>query len=374
MPILPSQPVVLPRASRLFYGLAAFVIIIAGMRASAPLLNNLFLAILLAMVFSPLLNWLQCHGLSRRAAILGTLLLVLGGGAALSMLLGASISRLLSTLPAYEPRMAELRQAASDFLSGHRMDLAEMVRREDLNPRRLLEWAIWLVTLAGRALAGLLLVLLLMAMMLVEAPALGQCLAKGPQAQSSIVSRFLLVGGAVHRYVALIGWLGLINAALNLVLLLALRVEAPLLWAVLSFLLCFVPVIGNLLALTPPALMALLQFGWERALVVVVGYILTNSVIDYIVRPRFLRHGVGMSPLTIVLALLFWAWVLGPPGAIVAIPLTLVVRKLVLESYHETQTLAALMGDTETKGPLGPTAGPPEEFPAPAKSPPGPEA
>jgi cobalamin biosynthesis protein CbiM len=121
-------------------------------------------------------------------------------------------------------------------------------------------------------------------------------------------------------------------------------VEGILTWAVLSFLLCFVPVVGNLLALAPPSAMALLEFGWPRAAAVVIGYIVINNVIDYAVRPRFLKHGVSLSPLVIVLSLLFWGSVLGPVGVVVAVPLTLLLRKLILEHFRETRTLAAMMG------------------------------
>jgi hypothetical protein len=122
--------------------------------------------------------------------------------------------------------------------------------------------------------------------------------------------------------------LGLIAAVLDYALLTVLGVDYALLWGVLSFLLSFVPNIGFTLSLIPPTLLALVESGWQEALIVFVGYQVINNVLDNVIGPRFVGREMKISALLSFLSVIFWAWVLGPTGAILAVPLTVLIRDL----------------------------------------------
>jgi AI-2 transport protein TqsA len=136
-------------------------------------------------------------------------------------------------------------------------------------------------------------------------------------------------GGEIRAYMRLTALMAFIGAVANLALLEVLRVDYAITWAVLAFFVSFIPVIGFVLAMVPPALIALLQFGWDRALMVVVGYVLISFVNDNIIRPRLIKHGFEMNIVEMFFSLLFWGWVFGPVGTILAVPLTLLVREFV---------------------------------------------
>ena len=104
------------------------------------------------------------------------------------------------------------------------------------------------------------------------------------------------------------------------------------LWAMLAFITNFIPNIGFVIGLVPPALLALLTGGWPLALAVVVVYCVLNLVIQSLIQPRFIGNSVGLSATVTFVALLFWAWVLGPLGALLAIPVTLLVKALLVDS------------------------------------------
>jgi predicted PurR-regulated permease PerM len=105
-------------------------------------------------------------------------------------------------------------------------------------------------------------------------------------------------------------------------------VDHALLWAVLSFLLSFVPNIGFVLSMLPPMLLALLSGGWVSALIVFAGYQLINTLLDNIIGPRYIGRQLRISALLSFLSVIFWAWVLGPTGAILAVPLTVLIQQL----------------------------------------------
>ena len=143
----------------------------------------------------------------------------------------------------------------------------------------------------------------------------------------TLAARFDEVTGQSRQYIALTGLAGLIQAAFNLVILLLVGVDAPLTWTVLFFFLNFIPGVGFFFALIPPALLALLEHGWQRALIVVVGWWIVNVIGDNVIKPRFFVKGLDISFTNIVFSVVFWSWVLGPAGAILAVPISLSLRR-----------------------------------------------
>jgi predicted PurR-regulated permease PerM len=135
----------------------------------------------------------------------------------------------------------------------------------------------------------------------------------------------------VAKYIAITGWNGLINAAANFLLLLVLGIDFALTWAFISFLFNFIPNIGIIMAVIPPAVIALLAHGWVRALLVIVGYVILNFIAENVIKPRTMKARLDISPLLTILSVIFWSWVLGVPGTILAVPLTIVLQKLVKE-------------------------------------------
>jgi predicted PurR-regulated permease PerM len=131
----------------------------------------------------------------------------------------------------------------------------------------------------------------------------------------------------VRRFVGLNGLIGGVIAILNLIIMLLMGTDAPVLWAFIIFLFAFVP-FGFILSLIPPFLITLLEFGIGRALLLGGIFFVVNFVGDNVIKPKVMGGGLGLSPLLIVISLLVWGFVLGPMGALLAIPLTLGLRQL----------------------------------------------
>ena len=105
-------------------------------------------------------------------------------------------------------------------------------------------------------------------------------------------------------------------------------VDFAILWGFLAFLFSFIPNIGFILSVIPPAVLALIQFGWVQCVIVVVLYVLINTVVDNVVKPRYLGKEFNMSILVVFLSLLFWGWLLGAIGAILGVPLTMIGKRM----------------------------------------------
>jgi predicted PurR-regulated permease PerM len=121
-------------------------------------------------------------------------------------------------------------------------------------------------------------------------------------------------------------------------------VDFALLWGVIAFLFSYIPTIGFWFALIPPTLMALLQFGWQEALIVLIGYVIINTLVDNVISPKIMGSDLNISTLVVFLSLIVWGWILGGVGAILAVPLTLMVM-FILASFNGSRWLAVLMSE-----------------------------
>jgi AI-2 transport protein TqsA len=136
--------------------------------------------------------------------------------------------------------------------------------------------------------------------------------------------------------------MGAVAALADVVVLLALGVDFALLWGLLAFLLSFIPNIGFIISMVAPALMALIQFGPREALLVIVAYSAINLLFDYVLRPRIIGKDLNQSQILTFVAVIVWGVLLGPTGALLSVPLTL-ITKLILELATGTTRYSALI-------------------------------
>jgi predicted PurR-regulated permease PerM len=139
---------------------------------------------------------------------------------------------------------------------------------------------------------------------------------------------------------------GFIIAALQTILLVIIGVDFALLWGLFAFFMSFVPQVGILLALIPPAIMALVQFGVTEMLIVIGGYLIIYQVVENFLKRPYLQKKLNVSMLVIFISLILWGWVLGPIGAVLSVPMALLV-KAILDSGEETRWMAYLMSDRQ---------------------------
>ena len=125
-------------------------------------------------------------------------------------------------------------------------------------------------------------------------------------------------------------------------LFLVFRIDFALLWGLLAFVLGYIPNIGLILATVPAVILAFIQYGLGTALAVLGLAIILNAAVDNIVIPRFISRTSQLPLVIVFLSFIFWGWMFGLLGAIIATQATLLIRAL-LNSVPETRGLAQLM-------------------------------
>ncbi|HEY4190080.1 MAG TPA: AI-2E family transporter [Candidatus Limnocylindrales bacterium] len=167
---------------------------------------------------------------------------------------------------------------------------------------------------------------------------------------ADVIERYDILATELVTYVKVRALLGAAAALADTVLLLVLGVPYAVLWGLMSFLFSFIPNIGFILAMIPPTVFALIEHGPLSALAVVVGYVLINLAFDYVLQPRVMSTTLEVSPVITIVTILVWTALIGPAGALLAVPLTITLRALLLP-FPGTAWFVAFLG-RETSVPV----------------------
>jgi AI-2 transport protein TqsA len=320
--------------------LASVVVVCAGMYAAAgPILNTIFFALTLALIFSPVYGWLR-HRLPTLLALLIMMIGLVALTFGLVMLLRTSLSRFTAELSYYSTQwnaqLAQL-QAWLDGLGLATVDLSSVFEPSVI--------ATVLGTIASAILSflgDLFLILVLVLFLLAEGPAMMSRLQASVEGDNPRIEQLFIVGKGVTRQFALRAVVNLATGTGVTLLLLVVGVPYPLLWGVLTFFLSYVPYIGLTVAMIPPTLLALAESGLGWAIVVIAGVVVINVLAENALSPYLMGRGLNLSPTVVFFSFIFWVFLLGAPGAFLAMPLTLFLVAI-LSTYPEASWLASLM-------------------------------
>jgi AI-2 transport protein TqsA len=134
----------------------------------------------------------------------------------------------------------------------------------------------------------------------------------------------------VRRYMVVTALLGLAQGLINWFALALLGVPGAFIWGLLAFICSFIPNVGYFIAIIPPIVFGALEGGWPTVIAVIVVYGIVNAGVQSVVQPRVVGNAVSLSQTITFFSVLFWAIVIGPIGAILAIPLTLFLHAVLV--------------------------------------------
>jgi AI-2 transport protein TqsA len=191
--------------------------------------------------------------------------------------------------------------------------------------------------------------LILTVFMLSEAKMFGQRLAAISQAHGPNIARILSATRDIQRYLAIKTVVSLATGILAGLLCWAAGLDFFILWGIVAFALNFIPVIGSLVAGVPPIILALLVAGLPNAILVAGGYLLINNFLGNFLEPILVGRRFGISTLVVVISVMFWGWVWGPLGMLLAVPLTMML-KVVLDGTEEFRWIGVAISSEAPRG------------------------
>jgi AI-2 transport protein TqsA len=348
---------------RVILFLAATVVVFTGMRLTTPILDPILFAVVLALLFSPIYACLRRRRIPAPLALVIMLVGLTLLFAAIGGILGVSIARFSGDIGSYAGKLNDQLGSIQNLTGSLGVSKADL--HKALRPSAITA-AIGAV-LGGIAnfLSNLFLILVIALFLLAEGPAMMDRLLASTGPEHPQVVRLTVFGHSVIRQLALRAIVNLFTGAGVTVLLLVLRVDFPLMWGILTFFLSFIPWIGLPLALAPAMVLAFAEHGLTNAVLVIVGVIIINVLAENLLSPMLMGKGLSISPTVLFIGFLFWARLLGGPGAFLAAPLTIFLI-LMLDTFPETRWLANVMGigGPEPEATEEPPAVEPTEHPA----------
>jgi AI-2 transport protein TqsA len=325
--------------------IGGFVLVLVGalaLREVASLILPVMVGLLIALVAWPMVGALERRGVGHGFALGGTIAVVLAVVFLVAAIAAISVGELVVLLPRYESRLntalATLRdQLAQLGISADPRAIAAIISPEKIFA--VVRPVASAVSEAGGA-------MIVVAFTLIYALAGGTSFRARATAAFGEHSPALLgmerFGSDLQRYLVVRTKLGLFAAVLSALLLFALGVPLPVLWAVVVFIASFIPNIGALIAVIPPTILAYLDGGLGMAVMVIVGYAVINFAQDQFLQPVVMGSELNLSPLVVFIGVIVWAWILGPAGAVLAVPVTIGLV-IALEAFPSSRGLASLL-------------------------------
>lgn len=333
--LLARPPSGLPRGLNILALAASAIIVVAGLRSFASSLGPVFLALILIVIVRPVQAAVVDRGFPTWAGLLaliasayGILVVVFGS-------LAWAAAQLVDYVRGsdYEQQLSATQENATELLDEFGVSGDDLQNALD---------AFDIASVAGQvasALSGVaglmsllsLLVITMLFMAMDAGPfvrALNQSVIRTRPDITETLNRF---AKATRSYFFVSTLFGLVVAVLDVVALLILGVPLAIAWGVLSLITNYIPNVGFVLGLVPPALVAFLEGGWQLAAIVVIVYLVINIVIQTIIQPKIVGDQLGLSATLTFFSLVFWAWVFGAIGALLAVPMTLLVKALLID-------------------------------------------
>tara|TARA_B100001094_G_C18179540_1_gene800032 strand:- start:120 stop:1160 length:1041 start_codon:yes stop_codon:yes gene_type:complete len=333
-------------ALRSFVLIASLVIIFAGIRAASPIVEPFILSVFIAIMCNPIIQFLGRYRVPKVISIILIMVGIMYVGIWVSSLFASSAQEFSQKFPLYRAQLLKDVQWVVLRLQHHGVEVSNEQLMSYLDPNRAMSLISDLLSGLGNVMTNLFLILLTVVFMLFEASTISHKMhyaMDDPKMRMRQMDDFLI---AINRYVAIKTIVSLTTGVLIGIGVLIIGIDYPLLWAVLAFLLNYIPNVGSIFAALPTSLLALVQFGIPGFIATVLLYFGVNITMGSMIEPRFMGKGLGLSTLVVFLSLIFWGWMLGAVGMLLSVPLTMFI-KIALDYSQSGKSFAIILSGTD---------------------------
>ena len=355
----------MPRAAMVLLVAASLVVSLAGVRATRDILGPAVLALVLTITVHPVRRYLVGRGvpgwLVSLAVVVSIYVLLLGVTFAVIFAIG----RLAALVPSYTADLQDYVDDITAWLGDQGVGEEQVAAMGDaINFGSLVGVASDVFGAVLGLASNLFFIVTVALFMAFDTASTQRVLDRVHAVRPDLVDALASFAHGTRTYMGVSAGFGLIVAVIDGIALALMGVPGAFVWAVLAFVTNFIPNIGFVIGVVPPALIGLLEGGPGLMLGVIAVYSVINFVIQSIIQPRYVGDAVGLTPTITMLSLVFWAWAVGALGALLAVPLSLLMRALLIEADPSARWVLPLIS-----GRLDELEPPPEPEAAPEPAP-----
>ncbi|MAE08784.1 MAG: hypothetical protein CL661_08510 [Bacteroidetes bacterium] len=322
---------------------AAGVIIIAGLRVGAPIINPILMAVFFSIIIYHPIDWLKKKGVN---GILSILIVVFGLLIVLFLMGGAvtrSIIQFSQNLPFYKKELHDITKSSITFLNGYGLNISTETVIDNFNAGSVFGYATKFITGIGGLLGQIILLILVAAFILGETNSYPIKLKVVLSDPDLSLGNITVISRNIRYYLGIKTLTGLFAGTCVTIILLVMGIKFAIIWGILVLLMRYIPNIGSIIAAIPIFLFVLIQQGLEGVLYIGIGYSAVNFIVGQIIEPKFFGKGMNLSTLVVFLSLVFWGWTLGDVGMLLSVPITMAM-KISLETRENSRWMAVMLG------------------------------
>ncbi|HET9949814.1 MAG TPA: AI-2E family transporter [Longimicrobiales bacterium] len=336
--------------ARLLFVLACLIVVVYGLRFASAILLPAALALFLAVLSLPLMLWLRGRRAPSWLALTVPIVLNIAVVGLLILVVSHSIGQFQDRIGFYVEQLRRVQIAwAAAIQARTGFDVLEYLSADMIDPAAVVDVIRNLVGRAAQFVGTTVLVFIVMSFMLAEATVFPEKFRHILGEAAADKRRLTKVVSEVQTYLGIKTVISLATGVCVGAWCWVLDLDVPVLLGLIAFLLNYVPTVGSIIATIPPVLMSLVLVGsLGHALLVALGYLVVNMLFGNILEPNLMGRRLGLSPLVVILSLLFWGWAWGPVGALLSVPLTMIV-KIWLENTRDLRWVAVLLDKAPPK-------------------------
>lgn len=336
--------------TRFLVAAAALVIILAGVKLAGEIVIPFLLSLFISIICSPAIRFMTKRKIPLGIAIALMLILIITLFLFLAGMINNTIKEFTASIPQYKEILQLRIETIKAFTANWNipLNLPNVSALDSFDPSMVMQLVSRILLSFSNVVSNVFMLLLVVIFMLLESPTIKYKIAlafnDGKTSFNQEVEHISRVVESIIRYLGVKTLMSSLTGISIFIILDIFNVQYAVLWAVLAFLLNYIPNIGSILAAIPIVLQALLLNGFSDGLAVTIGVMATNMIIGNVLEPRMMGKTLGLSTLVVTLSLMFWGWLLGTVGMLLSVPLTMAL-KIALESSPNTIRYAVLLGD-----------------------------
>lgn len=330
----------------LMFGFAAFVISTTGIIYAQSFISPILLALFISIICAQPIHWLQNkkvpQGLSVTIVLVAIIFIFIGFGE----LIGTSLSSFSEDAPKYEQNLHEMGGSIFEVLKDNGIKVSKDKLAKVVNPSKVMGLTAGFLGQIGGALGNGLTIFFLVLFLLLELDDISikaKVIAKDTRGSFSYLNS---IGKSIRHYLTIKTMTSVLTGVLVWISLLIIGVDYAIIWAMIAFLLNYIPNFGSIIAAVPAVLFALVQLGFTGALWTIVVFLAVNMIVGNAIEPKVMGKGLGLSTFVVFLSLLFWGFLLGTVGMFLSVPLTMAI-KIIFEQRKSTRWIGILLGTGE---------------------------
>ncbi len=328
-----GAPPHLPRFVTILLAILGAAGLIFLLKSLSWLLAPTFLALNLVIAVYPVQSSLRRHGWPSWLAVLLTALTLLALISAIVVMGIWAVTSVVNEAPQYAKAVVGVYNDIYQWLINQGLD-EQTLRKlyNEFDPKSLLGALPTLFSGVSGLVSLVTVVASMLIMMMIDVGGWANRIAIAGASHPRIVAAMRMFSGGIRKYWLVSSGFGLVMATLNYIELRIVSAPLPFVWAMLTFFTTFIPSVGFFFAMVPPVLVTGLMLDWKSALILLAMYLVTTWVVQGVFQPLMTGDAVGVNATVALVSLLFWAWVFGPLGALIALPCTLLTKALLVDA------------------------------------------